>query len=183
MNINLDNIYLNEKYESRILKLTNGEIDDSMKNGKLGDNGKQIAQKMKEELNNKIKELSSNQDQSKLKDPNFLVKVIRWFRGLYLKAMSQRSGKYPEKDGFFNKIIGRILRFVDRLMSKLQKLVDRRTFEQISDVEKFDELVSGSIANNSEFYKSDMDTFFKKGHSKYEFSDKSKNTVKSINLL
>lgn len=100
--------------------------------------------------------LSSKDNKSKLKDPNFLVKILRWFRGLYRNIMIKYSHPLTIKDkNFIQKLIGRILRFIDRIMLRLEKLVDRRTFEQISNEEKLNKRLEYLVATNKDFKFSD----------------------------
>lgn len=152
---------LKEEYETRFEKFEKAENSEFAK-----------------EINTKIKELSEIDNKDKLKDPNFIVKTIRWFRTIYYKLMVERlpnqysSDQKAKKDGFFNRLLGRVLKFVDKLMAKLQKLVDRRTFEQISNAEKFDEMINDSIQYKNGLFDQNIkkDYLDKDSKSKYKFT-------------
>lgn len=88
-----------------------------------------------------VKTISASDNKNELKKPNVIVRLLRWLRSLYqktlVKAYSQDILKNGKR-GFFENLKIRILRFINRLLTRLETLVDRRTFEQISAREKFD---------------------------------------------
>lgn len=104
---------------------------------------KQNLDVIQKEFEGFVKTISARDNKNELKKPNVIVKLLRWLKSLYqktlVKAHSQdvlSDGK--SKRGFFENLKIRILRFINRLLTRLETLVDRRTFEQISSREKFD---------------------------------------------
>lgn len=162
VNMNIDNIYTESTLIDDLQKL---EYDIYKKNNQNSDVS---LDDYKKTSNVMIKILSSKDNKEKLKDPNILVKVIRWFRGLYRNVMLKYNHPMTSKDkNFIQRFLGRILKFIDRLMQKLERLVDRRTYDQISNEEKLNKNME-YIANNDFKYTSDLDDVV--GAGKYKYS-------------